>query len=43
MTDRNIFTTINISKDFDGFFSQTHTLTLKYIRTVFARNGSIDD
>jgi hypothetical protein len=40
VTDRNIFTTIDILRDFEGFFFLTHTLTLKYFRTLFARNGS---
>jgi hypothetical protein len=35
------FATINILRDFKGSLFLTHTLTLKYLRTLFARNGSV--
>jgi AAA+ ATPase superfamily predicted ATPase len=34
------FATINILRDFKGFLFLTHTLTLKYLRALFAGNCS---
>jgi hypothetical protein len=35
------FMTISICRDFDGSYSLTLSLTLKYLRTLFTRNGSV--
>jgi hypothetical protein len=34
------FTIINVSIYFEGLLSITHTWPLKYLRNLFARNGS---